>query len=769
MDVSSSNAADVNWALGGQGTLQFTIQNAANVSPLFAGAFDPTTGRGNGTDVWTTSGTTKTAKILLSAGTYKVHVGSPLLGEITSANETVTITSGNTSTKTYSATSSVELVTLSGSVTYGGGGITSANVWASRVGGPGFFSTQTDSSGNYSLNVPDGRTYNVGVKIMGYVANEGDVEKSVSGNTAQNFTLSQANATITGTIYNASNVAIANAWVSAVKTVSGNEVWLGMPTDAAGNYSLGVDSGSTWTVYAEGPCYDISSGLSAAAGSSEKNITLSAISGCTVPVPQLHGITPATGGQVSKDDITLDIPANALGTGQSTVSVSISDASLVVSTANATPLAGSVQSITATGNGQSITSLNSGVSLAISYSESDLPVGFNEADLQLGYFDINTGQWEPVAATVDTTNNQISATINHFTDYGPILPGVPSAPANLAATAASASGISLTWDAVPTATSYVLYRSSTDSNFTTAIASGISTNSYSNTGLSASTKYYYEVAGTNSNGEGPNSTSANATTQVVAVTPVTPSAGAGIYIPAPLSPAQDTVTDSTIDTEIQESTDEETTDDSDDTSAENAEILIAPIITISFDLEFGMENASVRNLQELLASNSDIYPEGLTTGYYGLLTQKAIERFQIKYGIVTSGTPKTTGFGRLGPKTRAKLNEVFGQAKGIAVAESVAASQAAVHGVFFTTGLKYGMSNEKIKTLQEFLNTDTDTQVADSDAGSSGNETNYFGELTLSAVERFQVKHNIATKNDLGYGYVGPKTRAKLNKLFRTQ
>ncbi len=760
VNVSSSNATGVNWTLGGQGTLQFNIQNAANVSPLFAGAFDQTTGRGNGTDVWTTSGTTKTAKVTLPAGTYEVHVGSPLLGEITPANETVTITAGNTATKTYSATSSVTLVTLSGSVTYDGNNIANANVWASRVGGPGFFSTQTDSSGNYSLKVPDGYTYNVGVKIMGYVANEGDVEKAVSGNTAQNFTLAQADATIAGTIYNASDVAIANAWVSAVKTVSGNEVWLGMPTDAAGAYSLGVDSGSTWTVYAEGPCYDLSSGLSAAAGSSGKNITLSAISGCTIPVPQLHGITPATGGQVSKDDITLDIPANALGTGQSTVSVSISDASLVVSTANATPLAGSVQSITATGDGQSITSLNSGVSLTIAYDENNLPVGFDEADLQLGYFDTNTGQWEPVAATVDTTNDQISATINHFTDYGPILPGVPSAPANLAATAASASGINLTWDAVPTATSYVLYRSSTDSDFTTAIASGISTNSYSDTGLSASTKYYYEVAGTNSNGEGPNSSSANATTQTASVTPQ----GGGRYFSvAPLT--QDTTIDTTDDAEIaetQESTVEETSDD----LSSPDEVKTVPTVTILFDLELGMTNTSVRDLQELLASYPEIYPEGLVTGYYGPLTQKAIERFQVKYGIVTSGTPKTTGFGRLGPKTRAKLNETFGQTKGVAVAKSVAAPQAAVHGAFFVTGLKYGMSDEKIKLLQEFLNTDPDTQVADSDAGSSGNETNYFGELTLRAVERFQAKHGIAVKGDPGYGYVGPKTRAKLNALY---
>lgn len=37
-----------------------------------------------------------------------------------------------------------------------------------------------------------------------------------------------------------------------------------------------------------------------------------------------------------------------------------------------------------------------------------------------------------------------------------------------------------------------------------------------------------------------------------------------------------------------------------------------------------------------------------------------MQRFQKKYNIVSSGTPETTGYGLVGPKTRAKLNEVFG-------------------------------------------------------------------------------------------------------------
>ncbi|MDP3989093.1 MAG: hypothetical protein Q8P93_02570, partial [bacterium] len=45
------------------------------------------------------------------------------------------------------------------------------------------------------------------------------------------------------------------------------------------------------------------------------------------------------------------------------------------------------------------------------------------------------------------------------------------------------------------------------------------------------------------------------------------------------------------------------------------------------------------------------------------------------------------------------------------------------------------------------------------------NETNFFGNLTKKAVEKFQVKYSIAGPGDSGYGFVGPKTRAKLNEV----
>lgn len=66
---------------------------------------------------------------------------------------------------------------------------------------------------------------------------------------------------------------------------------------------------------------------------------------------------------------------------------------------------------------------------------------------------------------------------------------------------------------------------------------------------------------------------------------------------------------------------------------------------------YGQRGAHVTLLQQYLAKDSAIYPEGLVTGYYGPLTKKAIIRFQSKYGIEQTGIS--------GPQTRAKLNELF--------------------------------------------------------------------------------------------------------------
>ena len=84
----------------------------------------------------------------------------------------------------------------------------------------------------------------------------------------------------------------------------------------------------------------------------------------------------------------------------------------------------------------------------------------------------------------------------------------------------------------------------------------------------------------------------------------------------------------------------------------------SPSAIFTTPLYKGMQSEDVRRLQKLLATKPEIYPEGKITGYFGILTEKAVQKFQLQYRVVNSESDP--GFGYVGPKTRAKLQEVFG-------------------------------------------------------------------------------------------------------------
>ncbi len=80
-------------------------------------------------------------------------------------------------------------------------------------------------------------------------------------------------------------------------------------------------------------------------------------------------------------------------------------------------------------------------------------------------------------------------------------------------------------------------------------------------------------------------------------------------------------------------------------------------------------------------------------------------------------------------------------------------------GYRFVAALSFGNTSDSVKQLQTFL------KAQGSDIYPSGATTGYFGQLTQNAVKAFQVKYGLAKTGDAGYGFVGPKTRAKINQL----
>ncbi|WP_260735897.1 RICIN domain-containing protein [Tunturiibacter lichenicola] len=149
---------------------------------------------------------------------------------------------------------------------------------------------------------------------------------------------------------------------------------------------------------------------------------------------------------------------------------------------------------------------------------------FEPAQLSTGYYefiDRNSGLCLNVPGGANTNGLQLQiSTCNGSTSESFTLNAItataPAAPTALAATTSSSSQVNLSWTASTTSgVTYNVYGSTT-SGFTPSsgnlLTSGLSATTYSNTGLTASTTYYYVVEAVNSVGSSPASNQASATT-----------------------------------------------------------------------------------------------------------------------------------------------------------------------------------------------------------------------------------------------------------------
>jgi len=76
--------------------------------------------------------------------------------------------------------------------------------------------------------------------------------------------------------------------------------------------------------------------------------------------------------------------------------------------------------------------------------------------------------------------------------------------------------------------------------------------------------------------------------------------------------------------------------------------------TLTHTLSRGSRGAEVTALQQFLIAQGLLASDS-ATGYFGPLTQAAVQKFQSSQAIVSSGTPATTGYGSVGPKTRVAI------------------------------------------------------------------------------------------------------------------
>ena len=91
----------------------------------------------------------------------------------------------------------------------------------------------------------------------------------------------------------------------------------------------------------------------------------------------------------------------------------------------------------------------------------------------------------------------------------------------------------------------------------------------------------------------------------------------------------------------------------------------------------------------------------------------------------------------------------------------------------FVRDLSLGSVGEDVRLLQQILNRNSQTRIAETGIGSPGSETTYFGSRTQAAVIKFQNLHSaeilVPAKISQGTGYAGPRTSAKIEQLVAPQ
>jgi fibronectin type 3 domain-containing protein len=148
------------------------------------------------------------------------------------------------------------------------------------------------------------------------------------------------------------------------------------------------------------------------------------------------------------------------------------------------------------------------------YTQIAAPISSSYTDTGLG----NGTKYFYVVSALNSAGESANSAEVNATPVAPVT--IPSAPTGLAATGGNAQA-SLSWTASTGATSYHVKRATVSGGPYTQIAAPVSA-SYTDTGLTNGTKYFYVVSALNSAGESANSSEANATPAAPVTIPAVP-------------------------------------------------------------------------------------------------------------------------------------------------------------------------------------------------------------------------------------------------------
>ncbi|MCD6177959.1 hypothetical protein J7K03_01705 [bacterium] len=714
---------------------------------------------------------------------YTIEGGIPAFGPIPATTVTV---SGSTIVEID--LNSVGYYTVSGTVTVDSGTSSDAFVWAGGPNGGG--GTRVNPDGTFTLRLRAGE-YDIGVGKAGY---SGSVTSTTVNSDISGLTLSltrNTGATISGTVqYNSIPIANAMVWAS-----NGQGGWAQTVSDADGSFILNVSSGD-WKIEAVAEGYRLSAPLRITAPASGVTINLSAVD--FDPQRKEQSIRASQGGVIQTTDTKIEIPNGALGSESTEVAIRVQNTMKAPEAQGAKIFSSKAKEISAyyssgDNQGRSITNLNQSVDIEIKLTKSELSAeGISSIEqarkLKISYYDSTANNWVeiPTAVTLTPSNATwstlqsitLKASTDHFSTFAPSesVEGAPPTPTGLSATAGD-SQVTLSWNGSSGATLYYIYRKSGSQYPFLATTTNTS---YTDTGLTNGTTYYYKVSAAN------DADQESAATDPVSATPVestVTTTGGGISV----ENLGDVIAPSISEINVK------TSDISAIVTWKTSESSISWIL-YGTSTEYGLEIKTSTSTTFHSLTLSGLLPE--TTYHYQVKSQDEAGNI----GFYTDQTFTTSPAGKkLAPElieeveiptvtfekpisemtveeikekiseimsAIAQLRQLLAQLEGERVVLGCSISK-------FERNLRKGMTGDDVKCLQIVLNSDPDTKLADSGPGSPGNETSYFGPLTKAAVIKFQEKYASEVLAPWGLtsgtGFVGRTTRDKLNQLLRAR
>ncbi len=445
------------------------------------------------------------------------------------------IVAGTTETITVNLTST----SATGTVSFTDGGTLLATVPVSS--GVAVYSSSTLAQGTHNMTISysgdanylaDSSPLTVTVLGSSTITVASSLNPATSGQTVT-FTATVTPAAATGTVsfYDGSTLLSSATLTNGVATYSSSSLALGthsITADYSGSSSYGASYSSAVSEVIKGSTsVTLASSLNPSTAGSAVTFTASVTpSAATGNVQFLDGSTVL--GTVTLSNGSASLTTSSLAAGTHSITAAYTG-STTYNAATSSVLSEVVKANSSVALSSSLNPATSGSSVTftavVSPSTATGTVQFLDGTTVLGTATLASGSAAFTTSSLSQGSNSITASYsgdaNDTASVSTALtetinPPAPSAPSNLTATAASSSQINLAWTASSTSgVTYNIYQSTT-SGFTPSasnrVATGVTATSYSATGLSASTTYYFRVTAANSGGESAPTSQASATT-----------------------------------------------------------------------------------------------------------------------------------------------------------------------------------------------------------------------------------------------------------------